>query len=137
MKGEIFVIGAGKLGAKIASLLYDEGHNVVVIDKSDSAFHKLDDFSGFTVNGDATDLDFLKSQDIEDAEMVIITTDSDNTNLFLADVCFYLFDIKKIYVRLSDTDKGLLLENTPIVGIYPFNLSVDFFCSKEKEGKKQ
>lgn len=136
MKNEIFVIGAGKLGTKIASLLYESGKNVVVIDKNDSAFHKLDDFSGFTVNGDATDLDFLRSIDIQEAKMVIITTNDDNTNLFLADVCFYLFDIKKIYVRLSDTDKGFLLENTTATCIYPFNLSVDFFCDKEKEGAK-
>lgn len=137
MKSEIFIIGAGKLGVKIASLLYDTGHNVLVIDKSDKAFLKLDDFSGFTINGDATDLDFLKNLNIKEAKMVIITTDNDNTNLFLADVCFYLFDIKKIYVRLSDTDKGLLLENTSITGIYPFNLSVDFFCNQENKGEKQ
>src|SRR5574344_822498 len=111
MKREIFIIGAGKLGAKIASLLYDAGHNVLVVDKNNKSFLKLDNFSGFTTNGDATDIDFLKSLDIEEAKMVIITTDNDNTNLYLADVCFSIFDIKKIYVRLSGTDKGALLEN--------------------------
>lgn len=137
MKSEIFVTGAGKLGAKIASSLYDGGHNVLVIDKSDTAFLKLDEFSGFTVNGDATDLDFLDSLEIKDAKMVIIATENDNTNLFLADVCFYLFDIKKVYVRLSDADKGLLLENTSITGIYPSNLSVDYFFNELKKGEQQ
>jgi len=132
MKSDIFVIGAGKFGSKIASLLYDKGQNVLVIDKADKAFHKLDDFSGFTINGDATDLSLLESLGIKDAKMVIITTDDDNTNLFIADVCFYLFDIRKIYVRLSDTDKGTLLENTSIIGIYPFNLSLDYFLNLEK-----
>ncbi|MFA6624156.1 MAG: NAD-binding protein [Bacilli bacterium] len=133
MKDSVIVIGAGKLGAKLARLLNENGENVLVADKQSDAFYKLDDFSGFTIVGDATDLDFLKSIDIEDSKMVIITTNDDNVNIFLAEVCFYIFAIKKIYVRLSDTDKGKLLENTSIKGIYPFNLSVDFFCQQEKE----
>lgn len=133
MKNHIIVIGAGKLGAKLARLLYNKGRNVVVIDKNNEAFYKLDDFSGFTIEGNATDLEFLNSIDIKNAKEVIITTNDDNTNIFLAEVCFYLYDIEKIYVRLSDTDKGELIKNTKITGIYPFNLSVDYFISKEND----
>ncbi len=129
LRNKCIVIGAGRLGSWIAISLQNEGRNVTVLDKDSESLTKLEDFQGFTSIGDATDLSFLESNDIEKADMVIITTEDDKTNLFLADVCLQIYDVPKIFVRLNDSNKMKLLEETRIKPICPFLLSVEKFYS--------
>lgn len=37
----IVIIGCGRLGANLADCLYDEGKEVIVVDKEETAFRKL------------------------------------------------------------------------------------------------
>lgn len=134
-KNKSVVIGSGRLGASIAAMLSNSGNDVLIIDKDDSSFRKLaDTFSGYDIIGDATDLSILENEAlIKEAKEVIITTDSDNVNLFIAHLCFNIIDVPNIYVRLSDIDKGRLIENTTIKAIYPFVLSIDEFMKMREE----
>ena len=43
----IIIVGCGRVGAELAKILANEGHNLVVIDKSQDAFVRL----GSTFNG--------------------------------------------------------------------------------------
>jgi trk system potassium uptake protein TrkA len=108
---------------------------VVIIDKDINSFRKLDEeFGGYDIVGDATDLQVLENEvQIHEVNEVIITTDSDNVNLFIAHICFYIYDVPHIYVRLNDNDKGVLLKNTTIKPIYPFSLSFDDYMKKREE----
>lgn len=48
----ILVIGCGKVGSQLASMLSEEGHDVSVIDRDAKNFEMLDDnFSGMTTVG--------------------------------------------------------------------------------------
>ena len=123
----VLVIGASRLGAYIAMSLQQAGRNVTVIDKDQEAFDKLEDFQGFTVVGDATDLNTLESNEIKRYDMVIVTTDDDNSNLFIGDVCNTIYEVPKIYIRLNDSDKVKLLVDSKIKAICPFLLSVEKF----------
>ncbi len=130
LKNGVLIIGAGRLGAWIAISLQNEGRNVTVLDKDKESLAKLDDdFQGFTDVGDATDLSVLESNGIEKCDMVIITTEDDNTNLYLADVCLNVYNINKIFIRLNDSNKVKLLDGTRIKAICPFLLSVEKFYS--------
>lgn len=133
-KNTIVVIGVSRLGASIAKRLSQAGESVLCIDNDQLAFNKLDDFSGFTELGDATNLDFLRELDISRAKSIIITTDQDDINIFLGHACFMIFNSLSIYIRLSDADKSKLLDGTPIKAIYPFLLSLDDFMSKYEGG---
>lgn len=134
-KSKILIVGSGRLGASIAGKLSSQGHDVVIIDKDISSFRKLnDEFGGYDIVGDASDLFVLENDVmINEVNEVIITTDSDNVNLFIAHICFYIYDIPHIYVRLNDNDKGILLNNTTIKPIYPFTLSYEDYMKKRKE----
>ena len=129
-KNTVVVIGIGRLGASIARKLSSDGENVLCIDYNTDSFNKLDDFSGFTETGDATDLNFLNKLDISKAKAIFITTDSDDINIYLGHVCFMIFNDLNIFIRLSDADKAKLLDGTPIKAIYPFLLSLDDFMEK-------
>ena len=138
-KNKSVVIGSGRLGASIAAMLSNAGNDVLIIDKDGSSFRKLSDtYSGYDVIGDATDLSILENEAlIKEAKEVIITTDSDNINLFIAHLCFYLYDVPNIYARFSDNDKGKLIVNTTIKAIYPFILSIDEFMTMREEIKNE
>jgi trk system potassium uptake protein TrkA len=112
------------------------GEDVIIIDSTEDAFRKLQEsFSGYQVVGDATDLAVLENAFIKHAKTVVLTTDSDNTNIYLAHICYFVYNVPKIFVRLSDTDKGRLLEGTYIKAIYPFTLSLGEFMDQYEEGE--
>lgn len=133
-RNKFIVIGSGRLGSNIATSMSELGEDVIIIDAIDDSFRKLQEsFSGYQVVGDATDLTILENSYIKHAKTVVITTDSDNVNIYLSHICFYVYNVPRIFVRLSDTDKGKLLEGTSIKAIYPFNLSYSEFMDLNEE----
>jgi len=135
-RGLTFVLGASRLGANIASLLNEKNVDIVIVDHDILAFNKLpDSFGGLKLLGDALDQEFLASNDIQNAKRVIIVTDDDNINILVAHICFYIFKIENVYIRLIDTEKGTLLDDTTIKAFYPFSLSKNTLISL-MEGEK-
>jgi trk system potassium uptake protein len=138
IKNKIVVIGCGRLGSSIANLASERGENVIVVDSISSSFERLDDnFSGYKVTGDATDVSLLEEDAyIETAREVAICTGDDNVNLFLAHVCASIYQVPEVYVRFDDPDKSALISGYPsIKAIYPFELSINKFASLEGDGK--
>ena len=63
---DIVILGCGRVGAKLASLMDNEGHKVSIIDKNRDAFKRLDPgFNGTKVGGLGIDRDILKKAGIE------------------------------------------------------------------------
>ena len=119
------IIGCGRLGSSVANFSSAQGYDVIVVDKSENAFAKLDEtFSGYAVATDATDVDELAGIGIDTVKELIICTEDDNINLFLAQVCDSVFKVPNIYVRFDDPDKGFLIAGSSIKAIYPFSLSL-------------
>ncbi|MFU8793212.1 MAG: potassium channel family protein [Acholeplasmataceae bacterium] len=132
-RNKVIVIGSGRLGSNIAAELSMIGEDVLIIDSNNDSFRKLKEtFSGFEVVGDATDLNVLENAYVKQAKTVAIVTNDDNVNIYLSHVCYYMYDVPNIFVRLSDTDKGRLIEGTTIKAIYPFNLSIEEFLRLNK-----
>jgi len=138
MSNKMLIIGCGRLGASIANEASLAGNSVVVMDSDKKAFDRLSDvFSGYKILADATDLTALEDANIKTCREVVITTGSDNVNLFLAHVCDKVYRIPHIYVRFDDPDKGLLIKEFNVEAIYPFQLSHDKFVAlKSQEAKK-
>lgn len=137
MRNKITVIGSGRLGANIATHLANQGRLVDIIDKDQVSFRKLsDEFSGNIILGDATEMEVLEALNLENVEIIVIVTGNDNINIYIAHLAEKFFDIPKIYIRLFDTSKGKLIENSRIQAIYPSNLSIDAFM-KLKAGDQQ
>lgn len=129
----VIIIGAGRLGRSIARSLNNKA-DVTIIDKNKDKLAKFEDYSGFTEVGDATDLHLLEKSGIEKADQVIIMTDDDNINVFLADLCSYKYHVPKIYTRLKDSRNKKLVSDK-VVCICPFELTLDYF-EENNEGDK-
>ena len=130
-KANTIVIGAGRMGSTIARSLNNKA-NVIVIDRRKEKISRLQDFSGFVEVGDATDLQLLEKCGIKEADSVIAVTDDDNVNIFIAEVCCHIYNVKDVTIRLKDSRKKILVDKR-VNAICPFDLSLNYF--EESKGE--
>ena len=101
----IIVVGCGRVGSQLATLLSDNGNNVCVIDIDETAFDNLGrNFNGSTVIGVGFDGEVLERAGVEEADVVCATAQHDNTNLMIAEVCRRLYRVPHAIARLSNPD---------------------------------
>ena len=77
----VLIVGAGQVGESIAADLAPD-HDVTVVDRRSDRTEELTyAYDVLTITGDGTDIDTLEAAGIETAEMVIASTDDDETNI--------------------------------------------------------
>lgn len=124
MNGYTIVVGCGRLGASLANEVSDRNGNVLILDRNSCAFRKLSpSFGGLTQVGDGLDLAALAEAHVENAKVLIAVTDSDNTNIMLAQIAKDVFSIDKVIVRLNDPEKQSVYAHSGIETICPSLLS--------------
>ncbi len=97
----IIVVGCGRVGSHLATLLSDDGHNVSVIDRRVDAFNALGrSFNGTTIKGVGFDEEVLKEAGVEECDAVAAVTSNDNANLMVAEVARRIFGVKHVITRL-------------------------------------
>ncbi|TYB31432.1 MAG: TrkA family potassium uptake protein [Candidatus Mcinerneyibacterium aminivorans] len=135
----ILVIGCRRTGSKLAGILSQKGHDIVILDKNPEKFRRLSlEFSGFKIEGDALEHDILKKAKITDVDLLIITTGNDKINYFLAQLAKTEFEIDDIYVRIKDPEKNRMFKDqSKIKVVNPLDLLLDdILASIDKKGEK-
>jgi len=100
------VVGCGRVGSQLATMLSVEGHNVTVIDRDEDAFRRLGStFNGVTVKGLGFDEEVLDEAGIREAHVFAAVTDLDNTNLMAAEVARKLFGVPHVVARLYNPQR--------------------------------
>jgi len=108
----VIIAGCGRVGAELAKLLSNEGHDVVIIDKNQTAFSRLGGtFNGITTIGNCFDLDLLKSAGVEKANVFCALTNGDNTNLVSAQVAKKVFNVPKVIARVYDPERAQIYQS--------------------------
>ncbi len=101
------IAGCGRVGSELAKLLSREGNDVVIIDRNQASFRRLGDtFNGLTLQGNAYNLELLKTAGIEKADIFCALTDGDNTNIVAAQVARKIFKIERVYARIYDPQRA-------------------------------
>ena len=78
----ILVIGSGKMGSSLAQSLIAEGHDVTVIDRSDTVIQRgQDTLDAMFIHGSGVSVDTLKEADVQHADIVIAATMGDEINM--------------------------------------------------------
>jgi len=99
----VVVMGCGRVGARIASILDHNGHHVTVIDTQHRAFRRLSsDFGGETLIGTGIDEDVLRTAGIEKAHAFVAVTNGDNRNIMAAQVARLVFEVPEVICRIYD-----------------------------------
>lgn len=130
MGNELFIVivGCGRLGSYLANQLSRVGHGVVVIDSNEQTFGKLSpEYSGFRVEGDATELAVLKQAKVDKADLVIATTRGDNVNLMVAQVAKTEFGVARVLARVFEPRREDVYRRLGVETICPTTVAADLF----------
>ena len=93
----VLIMGCGRLGAELASILEADGHELAVLDVDKFAFdHLPPDFKGHKVLGDGTDQDTLRRAGAERADAFIAATRGDNRNALATQIAQHVFQIRRV-----------------------------------------
>lgn len=124
----ILIVGCGRLGSYLASRLSEAGNAVVVIDVHEPAFSNLSpNFSGFRVEGDATELAVLREAKIDKADVFIATTKLDNVNLMTAQIAKKLFAVPRVMARVFNPDREEMYESLGVETVCPTLMAAEVF----------
>lgn len=105
----VVIVGCGRFGAELAYRLYQQAHEVTIIDEAPEAFSNLHpDFRGRIIEGDGLAEDILRRAGIQEANGLAAVTNSDPLNAVVAYVARTVFRIPKIVARNYDS-RWLLL----------------------------
>ncbi|MDD5191090.1 MAG: TrkA family potassium uptake protein [Dehalococcoidales bacterium] len=114
----IIVVGCGRVGARLSSLLSSAGNSVVVIDKDAQAFERLErTFHGKTLEGIAFDRKLLIEAGIEHADALAAVTGGDNSNIVVASAALDDFRVPRVMARISDPIRADMFSKLGIITI--------------------
>lgn len=103
---DVIVVGCGRVGSQLATMLSVEGHNVTVIDRDEAAFKRLGStFNGVTIKGLGFDEEVLDEAGVRTADVFAAVTDLDNTNLMAAEVARKIFGVPHVLARLYNPQR--------------------------------
>lgn len=100
---KVVIMGCGRVGARLASMLDQEGHDVTVLDTQPDAFRRLwPNFGGKREVGNGIDQDTLARIGVGEAEAFIAVTQGDNRNVMATQIAKHIFGVPRALCRIYD-----------------------------------
>ncbi|MCS7174850.1 potassium channel family protein [Pseudothermotoga sp.] len=120
----VVIVGCGRIGSIVATRLSVSGNNVVVIDSDEVALDSLpDEFTGFKIAGDATEVSHLRDAKLDRADILLALTGDDNTNFMVSTVAKRFFGVEKVIARVNDPSNEEIFKEFDIEIISPTKLA--------------
>ncbi len=89
---KIIILGAGQVGSSVAHNLASEANDITIVDTNPQVLRELQDRLDLrAVAGQASHPTVLRRAGVEDADMIIAVTNSDETNMIACQVAYTLF----------------------------------------------
>jgi len=99
----VIIMGCGRVGARLASLMDKEGHQVTVIDLDPNSFRRLESsYKGNALVGNGADAVMLRRANIQTADVFLALTQGDNRNIMASQIAKEIFKVKKVICRIYD-----------------------------------
>ncbi len=93
------VLGLGKFGQSVAKTLYEMGHEVLTIEKSEEIVEDIADSVTQVIRGDITDEDLLKALGVRNFDAAIVSTSEDIHSNIIATIILKELGIKHIIAK--------------------------------------
>ena len=113
----VLVVGGGKVGTYLASLLLADGHSVTVIEGQSEEFYRLRQNlpAEVHVQGNGTDPLVLEAAGIRQADVVAAVSRADETNLVITSLARFEFNVPRTIARVNNPKNAWLF--TPEMGV--------------------
>jgi trk system potassium uptake protein TrkA len=100
---KIVIMGCGRVGAQLASLLDADGHEITILDIDAYSFRRLaPTFGGSALIGNGIDEAALRRAGIEAADVFVALTQGDNRNVMAAQIAKHIFNVPRVICRIYD-----------------------------------
>mgnify|MGYP001122026868 CR=1 FL=1 len=97
-------MGCGRVGALVATALWEEGHQVVVLDANQESLRRLpEDLQQEAIVGDGTLEEDLRKGGIENIDAFVAVSTGDTANILAAQMAEHVFRVNKVICRIDDT----------------------------------
>ena len=124
----VVILGAGRVGATLATRLSEEGHEVTIIDRDAASFRRLGPrYRGRKVVGWGIDPDTLAQAGVEGADAFIALTNGDNTNIMASQLARARFGAKRVLARIYDPIRAEAYHELGIETVFCFTYRPEFF----------
>jgi len=129
----IVIMGCGRVGAQIAGLMENEGHDITILDIDTYSFRRLPpDFKGTALLGNGIDEDVLKRAGIEEADVFVAMTQGDNRNVMAAQIAKHIFNVPRVISRIYDPLRQELYDTLGIEAFSPTTIFAELVRDKLK-----
>ncbi len=101
---KVLIVGAGKLGIRLAKVMDAEQFDVSLVDINPKKVETINEqLDVLTLEGNGVDISFLKRIEADTFDLVVATTDSDETNIVVCDFAKKL-GAKKTVARIRGSE---------------------------------
>ena len=122
------MVGCGRVGAQLATMLSKDGHDVTIMDINPGAFNRLpEEFRGRRVVGNGIDQDALRRAGIEGADAFVAVTQGDNRNIMSAQIAKHLFKVPRVVCRIYDPIREEIYHTLGLRTISPTSVGAELF----------
>ncbi len=122
---KVVIMGCGRVGAELATVLDQEGHGVTILDRDTYAFRRLPPgFGGQREVGNGMDQDVLARIGVGDADAFVAVTQGDNRNVMAAQMAKYIFGVPKVVCRIYDPIREEIYHGLGLETISPTKVGV-------------
>jgi trk system potassium uptake protein TrkA len=98
---KIVILGAGQVGSTVASALVHEDNDITIVDKDQRRLKQLQDQMDIrSVLGHASHPKVMERAGIEDADLVIALTSSDEVNMIACQIAYTLYNVPTRVARV-------------------------------------
>jgi len=102
---KIIILGAGQVGASTAEILSREDNDITLVDHNAEVVDALGERHDFrAVTGQASSPEVLLDAGVEDVDMLLAVTNSDETNMIACQIAHSLFNTPTKIARVRSTD---------------------------------
>lgn len=123
----IMIIGGGRLGLATAKLLRENDHEIIIFEKNKEKAESIaKEVDILVINSDGTDMSKLEDAGLEDVDIFMPLTGSDETNLMVSQIA--RDTVKKIIARSNREENKKLYEKLGVdVALVPLATSAIAF----------
>jgi trk system potassium uptake protein TrkA len=138
----VLIVGCGRVGSHVARRMMEDGHQVSVLDESPEAHALLDwaledqeweDLGGRFTVGTALEIEALEEAGIINADVVVCSTDGDNTNIVVAQIARDRYHVPKVIARVLDPYRSEWYRERGLHIVCPTQVAIEMLTDAVRE----
>ena len=97
----INILGGGTVGRRLATRLTERGDDVRIIERHEHRRAVIEATGARAIIGDGTEIETLEAADTGSADVFVVATGDDDTNLLAAQLALSRFDVDRVVARVN------------------------------------